>query len=478
MVEHRPGVKHGNADAMSRSPSAAGQVHAVHATGTACAPRWTGDELSSPQEADLHLSPVINWLQAGDGRPSRLETQGISQETRTLLAQWDRLHLVDGVLYRLWESDDGTSTRAQLVVPRCLVPEVLESLHDASTAGHLGLAKTVDKIRERFYWPGLQGDAEIWCQQCPKCATRKPPQRAARAPLVSSHAGYPLERVAVDIMGPLPTTEAGNKYIMVVSDYFTKWTEAYAIPNQEALTVATKLVDEFLCRFGAPETLHSDQGRNFESAVIRELCALLDIRKTRTTPYHPQSDGQVERFNRTLAGMLSRYVSDNQKDWDVPLPHVLMTYRSSVHEATKYSPFFLMFGRAVRLPVDVMFGRCPDEQGNATEYVATVRSILETAHDIVRQNLKAAQRRQKDYYDTRISGDPYSAGDRVWLHSPAVKRGQTSKLASSWEGPYEVLEPLSDVIPDLQRRSRGTDEGGALQPSEALPHTTRQEPRW
>ena len=301
-------MKHGNADAMSQSPSAAGQVHAVHATGTASALRWTGDELSRLLEADLHLSPVINWLQAGDGRPSRLETQGISQETRTLLAQWDLLHLVDGVLYHLWESNDATSTQGKLIVSRCLVPEVLESLHDASTAGHLGLAKTVDEIRERFHWPGLQGDAEIWCRQSKSVRAENHP-RAARAPLVSSNAGYPLERVAVDIMGPLPTTEARNKYIMVVSDYFTRWTEAYAIPNQEVRTVATKLVDEFVCRFGGPETLHSDQGRNFESAMIRELCALLDIRKTRTTPYHPQSDSQVERFNRTLVGMLSRYLT-------------------------------------------------------------------------------------------------------------------------------------------------------------------------
>lgn len=445
VVQHRPGVKHGNADAMSRSPSAAGEVQAVNATGTACAPRWTEDELSRLQEADLHLGHVINWLRAGDGRPSRLETQGISQETRTLLAQWDRLQLADGVLYRLWESEDGSSTRAQLVVPRCLVPEVLQSLHDASTAGHLGVTKTVAKVRERFYWPGLQTDVESWCRQCPKCETKKPPQRAARAPLVSSHAGYPMERVAVDILGPLPTSEAGNKYIMVVSDYFTKWTEAYAIPNQEARTVASRLVDEFVCRFGAPETLHSDQGRNFESKLMQEMCILLGIRKTRTTPYHPQSDGQVERFNRTLASMLSNYVADNHKDWDVHLPRVLMAYRSSEHETTRYSPFFLMFGREVRLPVDVMFGRCPQEQGGTTEYVDKLRRTLENAHERVRQNLQVAQRRQKDHYDVRAYGEKYAAGDRVWLHVPAIKKGQTAKFASSWDGPYEVLEPLSEV---------------------------------
>lgn len=150
-VQHRPGVKHGNADAMSRSPSAGGdEIQEVNSIGTACFPRWTSDELGEAQRADPYISKVINWLEAGNGRPSHLEAQGISQDTRNLLAQWDRLQLVDRVLFRLWESEDGSSTRSQLVVPRRLVPQVLKSLHDAPTAGHLGVTKTIAKVRERF----------------------------------------------------------------------------------------------------------------------------------------------------------------------------------------------------------------------------------------------------------------------------------------------------------------------------------------
>ena len=458
-LKHRPGVKHGNADAMSRSPSAEGsgspEVQEVNSIGTACFQRWSGDELAEEQRADPHLSVVINWLEAGGDRPSRAETQGTSQVTRNLLAQWNRLQLVDRVLYRLWESEDGSSTRSQLVIPRHLIPDVLEALHDAPTAGHLGTTKTAAKIRERFYWPGLQTDVENWCRQCPKCVTKKPPMRAARAPLVSSYAGYPLERMAVDILGPLPVTQEGNKFIMVVSDYFTKWTEAYPIPNQEAETVAKKLVDEFVCRFGAPEIIHSDQGRNFESKLVKEMCTLLGVRKTRTTPYHPQSDGQVERFNRTLTSMLSNYVAENHRDWDIHLSKVLMAYRSSEHETTKCTPYYLMFGREVRLPVDIMFGRCPEEPAETTEYVVHLRNALEQAHEKARQHLKAAQRRQKDYYDLRVFGEPYVAGDRVWLHVPAVKKGQTSKFSTSWDGPYEVLAPLSDVTYRLRKEGPG-----------------------
>ena len=129
-----------------------------------------------------------------------------------------------------------------------------------------------------------------------------------------------MERIAIDILGPLPETPWKNKLILVVGDYFTKWTESYPLPNQEATTVAEKLVNDFICCFGVPRELHSDQGRNFESKVFAEICKLLDIEKTRTTPLHPQSDGQVERFNRTVVKMLRGKIREDQKDWDLQLP--------------------------------------------------------------------------------------------------------------------------------------------------------------
>ena len=123
----------------------------------------------------------------------------------------------------------------------------------------------------------------------------------------------PMERIVIDVLGPLPITENGNKYILIVADYFTKWVEAYPMPNQEATTVAELLVREFICRFGVPLLIHSDQGRNFESELFAEMCRLLGIKKTRTTPYHSQSDGMVECFNRTLEAQLSKFADHNQK---------------------------------------------------------------------------------------------------------------------------------------------------------------------
>ena len=163
-----------------------------------------------------------------------------------------------------------------------------------------------------------------------------------------------MQMVAVDILGPLPRTSAGNRYVLVAGDYFTKWIEAYPIPNQEAVTVAQKLLDEMFCHFSLPERLHSDQGRQFEADIIKQLCQLLQVEKTRTTPYHPQSDGFIERFNRTLLNMLSTCLDHHNSDWDMYVIKVCIAYNSSVQSTTGYSPFYLMFGMDARLPTDII----------------------------------------------------------------------------------------------------------------------------
>ena len=152
-----------------------------------------------------------------------------------------------------------------------MVPEVLSALHDAASAGDLGVKKSLGQIREHFYWYGQKHDVEDWCQQCNKCSSRKSPQQPRRASLVSSCSGCPFERTAMDIMGPLPTTESGQKYILAVGDYFSKWTEVFPLPNQEAKTVAERLVNEVISRQGALERIHIDQGHSFEAQLLKEM---------------------------------------------------------------------------------------------------------------------------------------------------------------------------------------------------------------
>ena len=283
---------------------------------------------------------------------------------------------------------------------------VIQSLHNGVGGEHLGLTKTLAKIKDRFFWPEMRGDVEDWCQQCLNCASRKSATQNPRAPLIPSYVGCQMECIALDLLGPLPTTRHGNKHILVVCDYFTRWTEAYALPNKEAATVARTLVNEWVCRFGVPDAFNSDQGANFEGHLFTEVGKLLGIENTRTTPYHPQSDGLVERMNRTLLMMLSIQPQEEER-WDEFLPELLMAYRASVHDTTKFTPFHLTFGREIRLPIDVMFGKTPDPVQEHTEYARELRACLENAHRLVRDNTKAAQKRQKDRYDRQASGGRY-----------------------------------------------------------------------
>ena len=194
-----------------------------------------------------------------------------------------------------------------------------------------------------------------------------------------------MQLVATDILGPLPESGSGNSYILVVGDYFTRWTEAYPIPNQEAATVAKKLTEEFFFRFSPPEQLHTDQGRQFESELVSEICKLLGIAKTHTTPYHPQSDGLIERFNRTLLSMLATTAAERPFDWEEYLRPLCMAYNTSVQATTGYTPFSLMFGRQARMPNDLMYGTPDGVEKSPSQYASNLRSTLENAYRRVRE---------------------------------------------------------------------------------------------
>ena len=463
-VIHRPGKQHGNADSLSRGHCQQcgedmeltldlGSNVVMESTDNCWTPRWTTGELIRLQKADPDTQQMAQWINEGT-LPERYP-QGISHRLQTLWMQRQHLVIHNEVLYRRWEDvqGGGLNKRLQLVLPQALVPSVLTELHNSSTAGHQGVKKTLEKVRTRFYWPGQRQDVEHWCQRCDDCASRKLPVKHRRAPMQIGTAGKPMQRIAMDILGPLPETDRLNKYVLVVGDYFTKWTEAFPLPNMEAETVARRLL-EFICRNGAPEYLHTDQGRNFESNLVQELCRLLGITKTRTTPYHPQSDGMVERFNRTLLNMLSLSVQDNERDWDLHLPSVMLAYRTSVHETTGETPFQLMFGREVRLPIDVMYGTPTGEPPASTnQYAQSLRNRLEKAYRQIRSHTKLMQKRQKEVYDRHLEGSPYQVGDSVWLHCPAIPRGRSRKFHRPWQGPFEVIKVISDVVYRIRRCS-------------------------
>ena len=259
-----------------------------------------------------------------------------------------------------------------------------------------------------------------------------------------------MERIVVDVLGPLPQSESGNKYLLVVADYFSKWTEAFPMRDQEATTAAEILVREVVSRFGVPLTLHSDQGRNFESTVFSEMCRLLGVRKTRTTPLHPQSDGMVDR---TLEAQLSKFVDHNQRDWDEHIPLLLMAYRTAAHDTTGITPAKVMMGRDLRLPIDLFIGRPSKEVPlHKSQYAQQLYHRLERIHSFAREHLKVKSDKMKEHYNSRSAGDAseLEEGDAAWLHNPQRKKGISPKLSRPWKGPYTVTKKINDLVYRIQ----------------------------
>uniref|UniRef100_A0AAQ5X6I1 Gypsy retrotransposon integrase-like protein 1 n=2 Tax=Amphiprion ocellaris TaxID=80972 RepID=A0AAQ5X6I1_AMPOC len=266
-----------------------------------------------------------------------------------------KLAMKDGLLHRLSKKQSGEEV-AQLVLPEVFRSTVLKSMHD--DFGHLGLERTLDLIRARVYWPKMAVDIEQYIKNCGECITRKTPGQRA-SPLHQIVSSGPMDLVCIDFLSVEPDSK-GVANVLVITDHFTRYAQAFPARNQKAHTVAKILVEKFFVHYGLPARIHSDQGRDFESRLIREMLKMMGIRKSRTTPYHPQGDPQPERFNRTLLSMLGTLSQEKRKQWSQHIPYLVHAYNSTKCDATGFSPYFLMFGREARLPVDLCFGTSPD----------------------------------------------------------------------------------------------------------------------
>ena len=252
-----------------------------------------------------------------------------------------------GILHRVVEPGAGeVIAREQLVLPLECRHMVMELAHSVPLAGHLGKHKTADRLLQRFYWPTLRKDVADYCRRCEICQ-KTSPVKPRRAPLIPLPVvDEPFQKVAMDIVGPLPRSGSGNKYILVVCDYATRYPEAVPMKSVDAESVAEEMVKMF-ARVGLPEEILTDQGSNFTCQLLAEMYRLLHVHSTRTSPYHPQTDGVVERFNRTLKSMLRKVAIQEGKDWDKMIPYVLFAYREVPQSSTGFSPFELLYGREV-----------------------------------------------------------------------------------------------------------------------------------
>lgn len=434
-IVHRPGTTNGNADALSRRLYGTCSLNALEHVGVKT------KEIYDFQRRDSDLADIIDYLE-NDQLP-----HDSVRAKRVLLSQ--DIYFLDenSLLYHL----DMTQKRArkgchaQLVLPPPLRYEVLVHAHDDLSGGHLGTFKTYEKLRDRFYWKGMYKDVEHWVRSCQDCATRKNPRNKYHAPLLPIPVDAAFSRLAVDVLGPLPITWSGNRYIVVFTEYLTKWPEIFPVKNADAVTIARLLTSEIIPRHGAPRTLLSDRGKNFLSTLVLEVCKLYSIKKLNTSSYHPQTDGLVERMNSTLCQTLSMFVSKHQKDWDVFIPAALTAFRTSPSESTGESPFYLLYGREPTLAMDTSLLPPADPASSIAEHRRRIVTQIELAQRIAKENIMRAQQKMKTFYDRQARDPTFIEGQKVWVFTPKTYKGLSKKLLHNYHGPYRVVEKLSLV---------------------------------
>ena len=418
--------------------------------GTSC---LQGSSLLEAQQDDEVISRVVVLKHRSTAKPSKRQLCKESREVRQLVRAWDRLTVADGMLLYQKAREDGQVCHRQ-VLPRKMQQEVLRHLHD--DMGHLGLEKVLPLVSDRYYWPGLYSHVKWYIKKCKRCALRKMPE-TRRAELHPIQTTRPMQLVCIDFLS-LEPSKGGIENILVITDHFTRYAQAFPTRDQRATTVARVLWQKYIIHYGIPERLHSDQGRCFESAVVRELCRLLGMSKSRTTPYHPQGNGMTERFNRTLLSMLGTLESSQKLDWAMHVQTLTHAYNNTRHESTGFSPYYLMFLRHPKLPIDVLVPPPDESMPNGADHQSYVKQLeenLREAYHTVNQTAERARAKQKATYNRKVSEQTLKAGDRV-LVANRTPRGK-SKLKDKWESePHVVVRKLPNLPVYMVRDLDGT----------------------
>ncbi|CAB4414663.1 unnamed protein product [Rhizophagus irregularis] len=305
-------------------------------------------------------------------------------------------------------------------------------MHNDPTSAHFSTDTMFDKIRKRYYWPQMYENIREYVQSCDACQRRGKSRSNQMLHPIAVHG--PFYQVEIDFVGSLPITSRGNKYIIVAMDYMTKWPEAKAVPVATVEETSQFIYEDIICRHGCPAKLLSDRGTHFNNQMVEKLLEKFGIKHVFSTPYHPQTNGLVERFNRTLCESLSKLVKQTN-EWDQYIAPVLFAYRTSKHSTTKISPFYLINGREVKLPVDNL----SDNLEQINQRIFMLIDDLPHVREEAKIKVQESQIKQKEYHNQKIKKEiNFEIGDKVLYYNAAKEKQWTGKLDSKWKGPFYI----------------------------------------
>ncbi|UYV83322.1 K02A2.6-like, partial [Cordylochernes scorpioides] len=312
-----------------------------------------------------------------------------------------------------------------LVVPEKKKREIMKEYHNHMSNGHLGVAKTMYRIKSKYFWPSMLKNVSEFVKTCHLCQSRKGSNQLPSGLLQPiPPANFPFERIGIDFDGPLPSTKNRKKLIIVLTDYYTRYAETRAVSEATVKEVSKFLVEDIFLRHGAPQYLISDRGSQFTSNLIKEVMKTCKIEHCFTTSYHPQTNGLTERLNRTLINMLSMYVNTDQKNWDEILPFITHAYNTTIQETTVYSPFFLMFGREPTSLLDDRNISVDIDKDDYDEYIKQHLDKINRTRKLVINNTIKTQERMKKNYDKKHMERSYEPGELVAVWTPIRKIGK------------------------------------------------------
>ncbi|UYV68013.1 hypothetical protein LAZ67_5002793, partial [Cordylochernes scorpioides] len=350
----------------------------------------------------------------------------------------------DGCLFKKNPNPEGRAWL--LVVPENKKREIMKEYHNHMSNGHLGVARTMYRIKSKYFWPSMLKDVSEFVKTCHLCQSRKGSNQLPSGLLQPiPPANFPFERIGIDFVGPLPSTKNRKKWIIVLSDYYTRYAETRAVSEATVKEVSKFLVEDIFLRHGAPQYLISDRGSQFTSNLMKEVMKTCKIKHCFTTSYHPQTNGLTERLNRTLINMLSMYVNTDQKNWDEILPFITHAYNTTIQETTGYSPFFLMFGREPTSLLDDRNISVDIDKDDYDEYIKHHLDKINRTRKLVINNTIKTQERMKKNYDKKHMERSYEPGELVAVWTPIRKIGKCEKLLRKYFGPYRILKKLSNV---------------------------------